>query len=193
MEKAILAAFARTGGAPIDRQALIKQFLDRGASRPTVYRWYSEIMASGKPGQRAVEVVKRASERRAKRVADPALDAARAAAGVLPVAVSLADVTGLRGRSVIDQLQDCLKAAQDVMKASRAQDGGVRNSKMLLVASEHLRRSLETSVKLYEAMQSVSQIDKLHEAIIAEISQVDPALAERVFRRLAVLSSQWAV
>jgi hypothetical protein len=68
----------------------------------------------------------------------------------------------------------------------------VRNSKLLLSASEHLRRNLETAARITELMLRSDRIEKFHVAVIEEISRESAVLAERVALRLARLATQWA-
>jgi hypothetical protein len=72
------------------------------------------------------------------------------------------------------------------MDRSRDAAGAVRNSKMLLLAAEQLRRSLDTAVKLQEAISDGLQIEQFHATIMDEITKIDPVLAGRIAKRLLV-------
>jgi hypothetical protein len=191
-EAAVLAEVTRTGGMGMDRDRLIKEFAARGCKPPTLYRWYRAVMASGRPAARVKSVVKKAAARRAKRAADPSADAAREVADKLPVPVRVEDVAGTGALGIIERLQHVLTAAEDVMKHARTEDGKVRNARLLVGASEHLRRSLETAMKLHDAMIAVQKIDAFNGAVIAAIREETPEVAERLVRRLSQLSVRWS-
>ena len=191
VEAAMLEAVERIG-TRFQRDAIVARFLKRGASRATLYRWIAGVLASGRPGQHLASKMHEAAVERSARVADPAADAAREAIAKLPAVVRVEDIASTGTIPVIERLNECIRAADRVIKYSQGLDGGVRNAKLMLSASEHLRRSLETSVRLYEAMRSVNQVDAFHGAVIEEIGKESPELAERVLRRLSILSTQWA-
>ena len=85
---------------------------------------------------------------------------------------------------VLDKLRQCVQVADDLMAYARHEDGKPRNAKLLLGASEHLRKSLETATRLYEALRQVDAVDRMHDAIMQEISAESPELAERIVLRL---------
>lgn len=192
VEAAVLDQAEHIGLRGFDKAGLVNRFLGRGASRATLYRWVDGVLKSGRAGQHLTKKVKEAAAERAERSDAPAADVAREVATKLPAVVRVEDIAGTGTIPIISHLQECLQAARDVMRYARAEDGRVRNAKLLVSASEHLRRSLETSVRLYEAMRSVNQVDAFHAAIIEEIGKVSPDLAEVVLNRLSLLSTQWA-
>jgi hypothetical protein len=55
-----------------------------------------------------------------------------------------------------------------------------------------LRRNLETSVRLFEAMYEISRVEAFHSELIQELSKESPELAERVLMRLGRLAERWA-
>ena len=67
----------------------------------------------------------------------------------------------------------------------------MRNARLLLQATENLRRCLETGLRIAEAMREMDQVDKFHAAILEEIAKMDPVLAERVVLRLGQIAEQW--
>jgi hypothetical protein len=62
-----------------------------------------------------------------------------------------------------------------------------------LSATEVLRRSLDTAVKLQQAITDVSQVEKFHAAVIETISEENPATAERLLVRLQQLNASWGL
>jgi hypothetical protein len=93
--------------------------------------------------------------------------------------------------TVREWLENCIVTAEQVMEFARTQDGGVRNAKLLLTASEHLRRSIATACEQHEAMMNTMQIERFHEAMIDEIGKVDRPTAERIINRLQAIQSDW--
>ena len=77
------------------------------------------------------------------------------------------------------------------MRHARDPEGRVRNGGLLIKASEHLRRSLETACRISEALRQIDRIDEFHAALMGEIAAESPALAERVVLRLAQLTARF--
>ncbi len=109
---------------------------------------------------------------------------------MLPVALRPRDLAGNTTVSVIGHLHNCMETAEQVMAHARTDEGEVRDARLLLSASEHLRRSVETVAKLYQAIKHVQKLDAFHEAVVAEIADESPELAERVLARIARLCTR---
>ena len=92
---------------------------------------------------------------------------------------------------IIENLHRLLSASTDVMARSRDSAGAVRNGKMLLQAAEQMRRSLETAVKLQEAITEGLQVDAFHRVLIEEVGKLDPAAAGRIRARLVDVNDSW--
>ena len=189
VENAVLEAMDRLGPGAFSPNDIVVQFLGRGVSRSTLFRWANAVLASGKPGQHLAMRVKEAATERAARTPDPAADAAREAPVKLPAAVRVEDVTGFSAIKIIEHLQECVRAARDVMQHARHEDGKVRNSRLLLAASERLRRSLETEVRLFGSLRSAQRVDQFHDEIIGAIAAEAPQTAERLLVRLGQISA----
>ena len=110
----------------------------------------------------------------------------------LPALVKVDDVVSAGAIPVMDRLNQCVAAADQVIAFARTPEGAVRNSKLLLSASEHLRRCLETAARITETMMRADRVERFHAAIIEEIGKEAPVVAERLAMRLAQLVSQWA-
>jgi hypothetical protein len=192
LEAAILADVERLGLDKWSKDTLVKRFMGRGASRTTLYRWVSEVEASGKPDQHVVRKVREAAAARAAIEADPAFAAAADAGAQLPALVKVNDVVSAGAIPVMDRLNQCVAAADQVIAFARTPEGAVRNSKLLLSASEHLRRCLETAARVTETMMRAERVERFHAVIIEEIGKEAPVVAERLAMRLAQLASQWA-
>ena len=92
---------------------------------------------------------------------------------------------------VTQLVQMCVQAGQDVMAAARGPDGKPRNSKMLLNATNTLRRCLETAVRLQESIADAVQADDYDRVIMEEIAKIDPAAAARITARLIELNAHY--
>lgn len=156
-------ARGRGGWSGIDRPALVKQFAGR-ASPASIYRWIdlakrksapSAYAAPGKPGRPRKDAVP-----------SPALISVPAPA----FSVRVEDVP-VEVVQVAQLIRICLQAAQDVQATSRGPDGKPRNGKMMLRATETLRRSLETAVKLQEAINREEQMARLVENYIHRMQE----------------------
>ena len=190
VERAVLMELARTGPEKFQPATIVTAFNGR-AGRTTLFRWVRQTIESGKPAQRLTKTIKRRAAARAKRSEDPSADAARAAGELLPVRASPSDMVGAGAIPVIERLRECLKVAEDLMRHARTPEGAIRNSGLLLKASEHLRRSLETATRIAEAMRQVDQVDRLHSVIMDEIAKVSPETAEAIVVRLGQVAAEW--
>jgi hypothetical protein len=93
---------------------------------------------------------------------------------------------------VMDKIRVCINAAHEVMEKSRNADGSVRNAKLMLMASEQLRRSLDTAVKLQEAISDGLQIERFHQTIMDEIRKIDPDVARSIVAKLNEINANWS-
>ncbi len=200
VERAVVKAVERLGPGGLDRDAIVKRFLGRGPTRSTIYRWISDIVASGTPGQHVVRQVRKAAERRAKRQPDPAAAAAEVAAEVVeaaPAPLPRVEQMVDGARSVVDvveRLNACITIAEKLIRHAETAEGGVRNSKLMLNASEHLRRSLQTVVQLHAAINDVARVDAFNADIIATVRAVHlecPQASELILRRTTALAAKW--
>jgi len=51
-------ALDKVGPTGLTKASAVNPFMGRGAGRTTLYRWYDGIMASGRPGQHKLKVVR---------------------------------------------------------------------------------------------------------------------------------------
>lgn len=194
VEAAVLAELERVGPADFNRAEIFRQFEDRNVARSTVYRWVDGVLKSGRGGAHLTKVVKKAAEKRAKRSPDPAADAAREVVEeVLPPIPKPTDFGGAGVVPMVDRLSACIKVAEELMAHARTEDGKPRNAKLLLNASDHLRRSVETVVRLQEAMMQVMHVERFHEAVFQVLREEKPELVERVLLRLRQINAQYGM
>jgi hypothetical protein len=191
LEAAVLAEAARSGIEKFNRTKVLEAFKGR-AGRSTLFRWVDAVLAGGKVIDHVTGTVKAAAAKRAKREADPAAAAAIEAVSKLPALIKVDDVAGTGAISVIDHLNKCIAVADQVIRYAQNVDGSVRNSKLLLGASEHMRRNLETAAKITQLMMSAERLERFNQAVIEEIAKDSAETAERIAMRLAKLTSQWA-
>jgi hypothetical protein len=191
LEAAVMAEVERVGPDAFRRRAVVAPFVTRGVPQTTAYRWVNEVLGSGRPGQHIARRVKASAAERAARASDPAADAAAEVAAKLPVRARVEDVMGGASIPIVEKLRVAMTDVERVIAHAKTEDGKVRNARLLLQATENLRRCLETGLRIAEAMRDLDQVDRFHAAIVEEIEKIDPVLAERVVLRLGQISEQW--
>ena len=195
MVTAVLEAVERIGPDGIDKAALVAKFTAQGISRTTAYRWLAEILESGRPIAHLQAKVADAVVARSAATADPASSAARESDRLIPRPPSIiAAIAGGRhgNLSFMALLESCIADAQQILAFARTEDGRVRNARLILAASQHLRQTLETAAKIQQSVLSIANIDEFHGAILAELSACAPELGEKVVQRLRQLTSRWS-
>lgn len=190
--RAVLAEVERVG-PEFDRSALVGKFQNRGVDRATLFRWVAAELASGRPGQHLVRKVKATVARQAKQGKDPAKEAAAEALTKLPAVISGTDLLpGAAGAvAVIEKLQSCIRIAEKVIAHAQTAEGAVRNARLLLQGSEHLRRTIDSCVRLQEAAMEVAQVDAFHREIFKALEEEAPEVAHRVLMRLDQIGAAW--
>jgi AcrR family transcriptional regulator len=188
---AAVEAFVRVGPDRFRIATIVDRFLDRGLPRSTLYRWIAEARASGRLGQAIGAQVKKAAQRRAARHTDPALDAATQMVKKLPAVTHPDEIGGVGGLTVVDHLQGCIHAANQVMAYARDGEGKPRAPRLLLHGAEHLRRSLDTAMRMLERIHDMQNVDEFHRQVIQEVRKESPACAERILVHLDHFSRQF--
>jgi hypothetical protein len=192
VEAATLAEIERAGVERFSKASVVRPFLTR-CSQATLYRWINNILAAGKPGQHAVRKVKEAAEARASRTADPVAEVVEAIRVRLPEVVRIEDVgAGSTTVGVIQRLEDVIANVEMLVRHAKTDDGKIRNARLMLLALAELRKCLETSVKFYQAMREIDQIDRLHTVILEEIGKQSPELAEQILLRIDAIAGAWS-
>ena len=178
-ERRLIAHFNQIGAETFQVKPVADAFIAHGGqrvSKATLYRWAGKMIASGALLRDAPE--------------DHPLD-------VLPAeGAFIADIRPAHnGRmfAVVDTLERCLKAANEVMSQARRLRYKPENGKVILMAAETLRRSLETTLKLRDEILSTEAIDRFHAEVIEAIRGESPVLAARLMARLEAISRDWAV
>jgi hypothetical protein len=197
VEAAAIAEATRVGPSEVDKGALVKRFLDRGTSRATLYRWVDAALASGQVAKRIKTKAKAAAKRRAKTDPEPAAAAARDAVALIPAPIKISEdlAPGAPQSAIpfIQRLQECLATADQLLKHARTPEGGVRNSRVLLAASEHVGRTLERAARIQDSLTQAAQVENFHRAIFAALKEESPQFAEKVLIRLRQLNAAWGL
>ena len=189
---AVDAEMERVGPEAFRASAIVTAFAGKGPSEATLFRWIAAYVGSGEPARRIVKKIQVLAASRASRVDDAAGDAAQEAVDHLPAIPTVDDVASSGGIiGVVDQLRRCSAAAERVMKHASTEDGKPRNAKLLLAGSEHLRRVIDTTVRLHQSLMGAAQVDRFHKEVIEAIALESPACAERIVQRLRQVTGVW--
>lgn len=188
------AALAAGGVDNIERGATARRLMDAGLGRTAAYDWIARAIDSG-------DVLREAEARQAgivalaSGIAAPAAedDDAPESAVVTrhPRAGGGGGVVALGSGAIpmLAHLQRCIADVEAVRNVALHPDGRVRNARLMLQAAEALRKSLETALRLQQAMADLASLEKFHRAIIDVITKESPELAQRVLRRLDDLAA----
>jgi len=187
----VLAEVERRGAHGFQRVAIVRQFADR-APRTTLFRWIGECIATGEPAKRAMAKIR---ETKAVKPAPEPIPNEDIEAALPHAEAALEAVTGAPKGSatiaIIDKLEGCLRAAEQVMTFARTKEGDVRNAKLLLAATEAQRRGLETALRISTELRELQATDQFHAAVIAEFKKLAPDVGARLALRLQELTTIW--
>ena len=163
-------------GPAYRKSALVRDFVSRGASRATVYRWHDAWLATG-AGREALE-------RHAGTFGKPPPtleEKIETVKGELaPLGVDERGTIGIG--PVLDQMHAVTAAAAQVLAYARSKEGDVRNPRLMLQAADGMRKSIETLLKLQDTLMSLYQVEALNEAIFEVLRRHDPRLVQEVLR-----------
>lgn len=190
VEDSVLVQVERAGLERINVRRSARHFAGRGTSEKTIARWIDGVLKSGRAGRHLAEKVKASANERAARP-DHAASLAEDVRAALPALVSPSDIVS-QGNvlDAIGYIRHSVHLALTIIDQAKAPDGKFRLTKTALAASEHLRRCLETSVRISEAMRNIAELDRFHQRIIEEISKESPVVAERIVTRLSFLAAE---
>jgi hypothetical protein len=176
-ERRLIEHFNAVGPEAFQVKPVADAFLADGqrVSKPTLYRWASALIASGALHQDA----------------DHPADVLLAAEGAITADIRLAP--NGRAFAVVDTLERCIRSANEVMNQARRLRYRPENGKVILMAAETLRRSLETTLRLRQEILSAEAIDRFHLEIVATIREECPAAANRLMARLEDIAREWSV
>jgi hypothetical protein len=182
--KEVEDAIAAAGGDALKVKAadIVRAHLGDGVSRASLYRYVGSILdkARGTPRLKPIpriEITTKTPVFREEITTTPPPGFGR--------------IIGPAGIGLVEALEQCVRAATDVMQHSRHADGKVRLGKSLIAASEHMRRVLETAAKIHESMVTIQRLGAFHEALEAELGIEAPEVRARVVKRLQEVTAKW--
>lgn len=173
--------------------------------KPTFYRWVKTLHERGAPAQNAIRQARKRrsrsaerkarqqSEYRARRDKDKNLEAV---AENLPVIPDIQDPETARNYSItdlLDRLGGCVTRAELLEQHALGDDGKVRNAKLLLQASEHMRKTADTIAKLHAMLWDVQRTEMLHRAIFRHLSRRDPTLVRDILADLRAVNMEFGI
>lgn len=190
VEGALFAEVERVGPDKISVRTFARQFLGRGTSEKTIARWIDAAIKSGRISRHLTRKVKEAVAKRQAQP-DPEKTLVEDLQATVPALVSPADIAGRGVVDAIGYIQKCIGVALRVIEHAETPDGGIRLTKTALAASEHLRRCLETAVRLSEGMRNLQEADRFFSRVMEEIAKEAPEVAERILMRLSDVATEF--
>jgi hypothetical protein len=200
VERAVLDAVERAGSCDIDRAAIVAAFAARGVARSTAFRWIAAALESGAAGVVLCRKLREAAEGRAtaagvpvpERPAESAEAEAALAAAQLPAPVAVHEIVGCGSAiDVMAKIRACIEVCEGVMAHAKTPDGGPRLPKLLLAATDKLRRCLDTAVHLSREIREASEVDRFHQAIMEEVAKESPDCAARIVARMSAVAGRY--
>ena len=94
-------------------------------------------------------------------------------------------------RGVLAQLQTIQDTCNKVLQASLAPDGRMRNARQAIQAVEALRRTLETALKLYEAINNVALVERFMQEMLAAVGKLHPDAAQACIAEMRQVQGRW--
>jgi hypothetical protein len=192
IQAAVTASMRKLGSAGFCKQTIVKRFLGRGTARSTIYRWIDATLASGAPGQAEARAIREAVAIRAARVSDPIAEVIEEMIVHLPALVRLEDVCGTGTVKVIEKLANVIHDLDTLVAYAKDGNGGIRDPRLMLQACDRIRACIETALKIHRVMRDFDGIEKMHTAILEEITMEAPEVAERILRRIGAIAPRWA-
>ena len=74
---------------------------------------------------------------------------------------------------------------------ARTQDGKVKNSRLLLLASEHLRKTMETMARISATIMQAEQMQRFNQALLDAVADESPEAAQRIMDRIERTINAW--
>ena len=155
-----------------------------GAGRSTVLRWAKAIIESGYNPPREAVTHKSVTEVFPPRPTTRQPSATSVAARLLPAGPSNA-------LPVTQLLERCVKSAERCQDLAQDREGNVRNARLYLASSEHMRRTIETAARIQASIRDAAAVDRFLAAVIEEIEKESPVCAQRVMNRFEELLTSW--
>ena len=182
---AVKEAIAAAGGDPaaVKGADIVKRFIGvEGASRSALYRLVGALLAEAAGKPRLMPVPKIVASAKPP-VFRPEIE--------VPPPAGFDKLVGPAGIGVVEALQQCVRAALDVMQHSRHPDGKVRLGKTLVSASDHLRRTLETAARVHETFVGIEKINLFYEALMSAVEEASPEVRFKVMSYIDAVNARW--
>ncbi len=163
--------------------------------KSTFYRWVRQIEASGVPAANAKAAITKAvcADIAAFGSEETVINGdIEAISGRLPSEVHPGNLTGLQICEIAKRLHDCIKSADKIQKYALTSNGEVRNPKLLLLSSEHIRKTIETASKVTSQLFNFQATEQFHKAIFDRLGERDPTFVRQVLDDLTALNNSWA-
>jgi hypothetical protein len=182
--QALLMRHVDEHGEDFERSALVQDFVDRGVSPATVYRWIEAVLARNgtSSSQRSMASAEPVAPNPADAPIEP--DHAPMIVPALPRIPRVEDVKTKGLVPVLELLGDCIQTAKGLIEHARTAEGKVRNARLLLQGSEHLRKAIETAARLNETVAIQQEMQEFHRIVLEEISNEPLAVQARIFQRI---------
>lgn len=205
----VAAEIGRVGPAGFQRHLMVARWAHAGAGRSTIWRWLKEtvddpagvgrhftqgqVSPKNADGSANVEASTAGPERVNSAANPPITKASVTHSNNAPAAPpqTASASTGHGSFAIMDNLQRCITAANRVMANAQRAPNDARSARLVIQASEHLRRCMETAIRLHDELWNVARVEEFHSAIIAEVATNDAPTAERIMLRLEEIAHRW--
>lgn len=199
-ERDLIAAYARSGPA-FAALPVVREFRSRHAiAASTLYRWVDAMRASGVLGQ---QMGGGPSENFADTLSTDNLsgqdeitddtDGEEIPPAQQPLARLAPDIPPpSSGIAVVANLEQCIAGALQIMRHARKAPRDLEQARVLIAASEHLRRCLETAIRLREQIVTYEKIEAFHRAVVSTLREDCPLAADRALEKLERLCRDWS-
>lgn len=205
-EEFIRAEIARVGPDAIDKAAIVRRFVERGASKSRLHEWIRDLVHDAKNppldtreadlavAEAAVDAAERAKVLDSLPGPEDLAQVERAAQAAIKAPALGASFTLLPegAAAALDRLQTMIETTNRVLDYSLHADGRIKNPRMVLASVEATRKALETTLKLYEAVDPIKVLQQFLAEVMAELRTMEPELAMRVVDRLRDLQGRWS-
>lgn len=178
------AALDAGGVEFIDRGEIAAKLQQGGLGRTASYDWIVRAIEDGDV-ERAIEA-RRAGL--AAMAAGTHPDAPSTPTDALPPPPPGPPAEGvtfrLQSNALVAHLGRAVADVETVRRMAFTADGKPRNARLLLHASEALRKTLETALRVQSSLHEIAAVERLNRAIVSTIMEESPELARRVLQRL---------
>ena len=209
-----MARLQAEGGA-IDRAGLAGELIAQGVSRATAYRWIDKALGGPVPEVAAQRKARNRAAIDRGRALDPNDDTTivspaeplepeiitpemqatlEESAEAMRTLIAVRTEGRLGTVPVMDNIQRCLEIAERLERHALNDAGEIRNTKLLLAASEHRRRATQTAAQLMQLMVDVAEAEGFNREIlelVRKFCERAPAIGADLVRELDGIATRW--